>query len=68
MMRRFAEIDALVKEEGLDVIGDKGVADYRWMSRFAHETANMLELVQDVLAPRNFDNFLKYGFDDPPQA
>ncbi len=63
--KTFAEIDALVKEDGLDVIGDKGVADYRWMSRFVHETANILELVQDVLSPRDFDAFLQYGFDAP---
>jgi hypothetical protein len=63
----FAEIDALVKENGLDVIGDKGVADYRWMSRFAHETANMLELVHDILKPRDIEEFMKYGFDDPPR-
>jgi internalin A len=61
--KTFAEIDTLVKEDGLDVIGDKGVADYRWMSRFVHETANMLELVQDTLSPRDFDVFLQYGFD-----
>jgi internalin A len=64
--KTFAEIDALVKENGLGVIGDKGVADYRWMSRFVHETANMLELVHDILKPRDFEAFVKDGFDDPP--
>ena len=24
------------------------------------------ELVQDVLRPRSFDEFVTYGFDDPP--
>jgi internalin A len=65
--KTLAEIDALVKENGLGVIGDKGVADYRWMLDFANKTANILELVHDILKPRNFAEFVKYGFDDPPQ-
>ena len=33
---------------------------------FVDETANILDLVKDVLRPRSFDEFVKYGFDDPP--
>ena len=66
--RTFGEIDALVKQEGLLVLSDKDVAEYRWMARFVHETANILTLVQDVLRPRTFEEFVKYGFDYPPEA
>jgi internalin A len=66
--KTFAEIGALVRQEGLDVLGEKDVANYRRMSRFVHETANMLTMVQDVLSPRTFEDFVKYGFDDPPEA
>jgi hypothetical protein len=31
-----------------------------------NETANILHLVQDILKPHSFDEFVKYGFDDPP--
>ena len=37
-----------------------------FMTRFVNETANILDLVKDVLRPRSFDEFVKYGFDDPP--
>ena len=36
------------------------------MTRFVNETANILDLVKDVLRPRSFDEFVTYGFDDPP--
>jgi hypothetical protein len=36
------------------------------MSEFANKSANILRLVQDTLRPRDFDEFVKYGFDDPP--
>ena len=39
-------------------------ADYRRMTRFVNETANILKLVQDVLRPRTFEAFVKYGHDD----
>jgi hypothetical protein len=41
------------------VLGDRGFTEYRMMARFVHETANILELVQDTLAPRSFDRFLE---------
>jgi hypothetical protein len=52
--------------DGQLVLSDDDNADYRLMTRFVNETANILKLVKDVLRPRTFDAFLKYGFDDPP--
>jgi hypothetical protein len=43
----------------------EGLAEAR--RRIVHETANMLELVHDILKPRNIEDFVKYGFDDPPR-
>ncbi len=63
---KFEEMEALVKEHGQFVLSDDDNADYRLMTRFVNETANILKLVQDVLRPRSFDEFVKYGFDDPP--
>ena len=54
-----------MKEHGQLALSDKDNADYRRMTRFANETANILTLVQDVLRPRSFDEFITYGFDDP---
>jgi hypothetical protein len=35
------------------------------MTRFVNETANILKLMQDVLRPRTFEAFVRYGLDDP---
>ena len=66
--KNFDELQDFVKEHGQLALSDKDNADYRRMTRFANETANILTLVQDVLRPRSFDEFITYGFDDPPET
>jgi internalin A len=63
---KLDELNAFVKEHGQLVLSDEDNAEYRLMTRFVNETANILRLVQDVLRPRGFDDFTTYGFDDPP--
>ena len=50
--KKFEEMDAFVKEHGQLVLSDEDNAEYRLMTRFVNETANILKLVQDVLRPR----------------
>jgi internalin A len=59
----FKAIDALLKEHGQLVLSDDDNAEYRLMTRFVNETANVLKLVQDTLRPRTFEEFVKHGFD-----
>jgi internalin A len=59
----FKALDALVKEHGQFVLSDKDNAEFRLMSRFWTETANVLQLVQDTLRPRSFDDFVNHLFD-----
>jgi internalin A len=66
--QQFEEMDALVKAHGPGVLADADLVDYRRMETFAGKTPNMLRLVQDVLRPRNFEEFAEYGFDDPPKV
>jgi internalin A len=47
---KFKETDGLVKEHGQFVLSDDDNAEYRLMTRFVNETANVLKLVQDTLA------------------
>ena len=65
--KKFDETDAVVREHGQLVLSDEDNEEYRLMTRFMNETANILKLVQDVLRPRSFDEFVKYGFDAPPR-
>jgi internalin A len=59
----FKAVDALVREHGQFVLSDKDNAEFRLMSRFVSETANVLQLVQDTLRPRSFDHFVNHVFD-----
>jgi hypothetical protein len=61
-------MDALVKAHGPGILAGADLADYRRMETFVGKTADMLRLVQDVLRPREFDEFAQYGFDDPPKV
>jgi hypothetical protein len=59
----FKALDALVREHDQFVLSDKDNAEFRLMSRFKSETANILQLVQDTLRPRSFDDYVNLVFD-----
>ena len=59
----FEELDALVGQHRQFVLSDKDNAEFRLMSRFVNETANVLHLVQETLRPRSFDDYLDHVFD-----
>jgi internalin A len=40
---------------------------YKAMSRFAGDVLNILSLINDMLQPRTWEDFIRYGFGDPPQ-
>lgn len=63
---KFQELDELIKTEGHDLLALQDLIDHGRMRRFVYETANILQLVQDVLRPQTLDEFVKYSFDDPP--
>jgi internalin A len=60
---RFKELQKLVRKHGQFVLSDKDNSEFRLMSRFVHETANVLQLVQDTLRPRSFDDDMDNVFE-----
>jgi len=62
---KFKELEELIKTEGYDVLAPEDLIDHSRMRRFVYDTASILRLVKDVLRPRDFDEFVKYGFADP---
>jgi internalin A len=62
--KRFDEVNAFVRQHSLLVLSERDIADYRRMMSFVHETANILALIQDVWRPRDFEDFITYGFDE----
>jgi internalin A len=59
----FKALQALVSEHDQFVLSDKDNAEFRLMSRFVSETANVLQLVQDTLRPQSFDDYVNDVFD-----
>jgi internalin A len=59
----FNELDGLIQEQSQFALSDRDNAEFRLMSRFVSETANVLHLVQDTLRPRSFDEFVNHVFD-----
>jgi internalin A len=48
------------------LLGDEDFKSFRHMRDFAGHVGDILQSVADRVQPRNFDEFLEYGFDDPP--
>jgi internalin A len=63
--KESAELEAIVKEHGYDVLGEEDFKRYRLMKEFAHQIGNILATVTDILQPRNFEELEKYGFGEP---
>ncbi len=61
------ELAAELKATDASLLGESDFRAFRLMQDFAHHVGDILALFADTLLPRTFDDFLKYGFDDPPQ-
>ena len=59
------KLEAIIKEHGYDILGDKDYQRYKFMKEFSHSIGNILEAVTDVLQPQSFEEFEKSGFDPP---
>ena len=57
-------MEALVKEHGYDILGEKDGQQFRLMKTFSGNVSDILATVADTLQPRSFDDLVKYGFTD----
>ena len=48
--------------------GQEVLRRYRYMEDFATKISDVLALFTEVVQARTFDEFLEYGFNDPPAA
>ncbi len=55
-----------IDQVGWPNAGQEVLRRYRYMEDFATKISDVLALFTDVVQPKTFDEFLKYGFDDPP--
>jgi internalin A len=59
------ELELIVKDEGPDVLGNKDFEHYRLLKKFAHQVGDILATIADIVQPRSFEEFEKYGLDPP---
>jgi internalin A len=59
------ELAAELKGTDASLLGESDFRSFRLMQDFAHHVGDILALFADTLLPRVFDDFVKYGFDDP---
>jgi internalin A len=60
---RRKRLKAMIDEHGDDILGDVDAQQYRFMKRFVAQIGDMLATMADIVQPRTFDDFNKYGFD-----
>jgi internalin A len=60
----FRASAARSKKRGIDILGENDAHQHRLMKKFANEIGDILWTVADTLQPRDFDEFVKYGFSD----
>ena len=62
--KEYQSVEALVNENGYDILGKKDYENYIYMKDFALHIGNLLTTVTDILQPKSFEEFLSYGFDE----
>ena len=63
--KESGELEVLVKEDGIEILGKKDFEHYRLLKKFVHRVGDILEAIADIVQPRNFEEFEKYGLDPP---
>jgi internalin A len=61
-----ARLEALVKRHGYDILGKKDYQHYKLMKDFSYHIGDILETVTDILQPRDFEEFERYGLSETP--
>jgi hypothetical protein len=60
------ELRQAIDEAGLEFAGEEAPKRFRLVANFANSISDVLAYFADVVQPRTFDDFLTYGFSDPP--
>jgi internalin A len=55
-----------INRVGWEEAGEEAIKRFWLMDKFAGKISDVLALFADVVQPRSFEDFLKYGFDEPP--
>lgn len=62
--KRHDELEALVHENGLGILGTHGAADFERMGEFYRQVGDILATFADRVQPRTFDELVQHGFQE----
>lgn len=62
--KQHAELEALVREHGSDVLGESDFKQLRLMGMFYRNVSEILATMADIVRPRTFEDLVRYGFAD----
>ena len=62
---RTRKIAAQVAEHGDDILGERLYLEYMQMQRFGRQVGTILSTLADIVQPRQFEEFERWGFADP---
>jgi hypothetical protein len=62
------DLRTAIEDVGWEIAGDETIKRYKLMESFTGQISDVLALFADVVQARTFDDFLRYGFEDPPQG
>jgi internalin A len=63
--KESGELEAFLKEEGIEILGERDFEHYRLLKKFAHQVGDILATIADIVQPRSFEEFEKYGLNPP---
>jgi internalin A len=66
--KQHAELEALVREHGSDVVGESDFKRLRLMGAFYRDVSEILATMADIVRPQTFEELARYGLDDQPGA
>ncbi|MDR3514513.1 MAG: COR domain-containing protein [Azospirillaceae bacterium] len=60
------KLDAAIRDGRASLLGERDLREFRLMQEFSHHVMAILALIADTVQARDFDDFLRNGFDDDP--
>jgi internalin A len=57
-------LEAEIKQNSIALVGEADFRRFRLLAEFAHHVGDLLSVLADIVQPRNFDDLVRYGFDD----
>jgi hypothetical protein len=62
------ELRQAIDDVGWEYAGEEAIKRYRLMETFTGKISDVLALFADIARPRTFEDFLDWGFEDPPSG